>query len=117
MSRPRRRSYDGRFEIVGRGFPPCRQGQLASGGDDNVGVPSLSIDSVLRHPPLKGLPESANRTKMVHVKYWGENTQGLLRALACDTWNCTENLFWASERPGLVGAGSPSCVVRAHNDL
>src|ERR1700738_1454145 len=77
MSRPRRRSDHGRFEIVGRGFPPCRQGQLASGGDDNVGVPSLSIDSVLRHPPLKGLPESANRTKMVHVKHWGENTQGL----------------------------------------
>jgi hypothetical protein len=54
---------------------------------------------------------------MVHVKHWGENTQGLLRALACDTWNCTENLFWASERPGLVGAGSPSSVIRTHNDL
>src|ERR1700730_15692089 len=47
MSRPRRRSHYGRFEIVGRGFPPCRQGQLASSGDNGVGLPFAYIDGGL----------------------------------------------------------------------
>jgi len=72
------------------------------GGDDDVGVPSLSIDSALmgaRQPPVNDAPIVPKCfTGNILVRLGGESARGHLRAATCDVWNCAEKVsFWASE--------------------
>src|ERR1700731_2956351 len=53
MSRARRRSHHGRFEIVGRGFPSCRQGQRASARLLDDRLPVAYIDGALMAPAMR----------------------------------------------------------------